>query len=222
MQNHLKNLENCALFEGIAATDLPTMLGCLGARTVEYQQDEVILHEGDPAVRMGIVLSGSARIVQNDFYGNRSIIATVRPAQLFGESFACANVRALPVSVICAEKSEIMFLDCHRVTMTCSNACAFHSHMILNLLRVVSGKNILLNQKIEIISRRTTREKLLAYLAVQAQQNHSREFTIPFDRQGLADYLCVERSALSAEISRLRKDGLLETDRSFFRLCKTR
>lgn len=218
MKKYMSALEKCPLFESIEPGEMTAMLACIGARVAEYAKNEVIFMEGDPADRVGVVLSGGAQIVREDFYGNRSIVASVKPSQLFGESFACAEIDRMPVSVVATERSEIMLVDCRRITMSCSNACAFHSRMILNLLRVVAAKNLVFNQKIEIISRRTTREKLMTYLLDQAKQNASSEFTISFDRQSLADYLGVERSALSAEISKMKRDGLIDTNRSWFKL----
>lgn len=218
MKKYLDVLKGCPLFENIDPQNIPAMLGCIGARAYEYGKNEIIFMEGDPATQVGVVLSGAAQIIKEDFYGKRSIMATAHPGQLFGESFACAEVARMPVSVVATEKSEIMRVNCRRITQSCSNACAFHNQMILNLLGIVAAKNLLLNQKIEIMSQRTTREKLMTYLLDQAKKNKSSEFTIPFDRQGLADYLGVERSALSAEISKLRGEGVLETTRSHFKL----
>ena len=218
MKKYMDVLNACPLFTGINLSEMSAMLACLGARTAAYGKNEIIFAEGDPATHVGIILTGSAQIIKEDYYGKRSIVASLLPSELFGESFACAGIDLLPVSVISSEQSEIMLIDCRRITMTCSNACAFHSRMILNLLRVVAAKNLLFNQKIEITSKRTTREKLMTYLMNQAKKHASDEFIIPFDRQSLADYLGVERSALSAEISKLRTDGILEAERSRFRL----
>ncbi len=219
MDEYFSILLACPLFEGIHAEDLGAMLGCLNAQRIERGKGEAVFLEGDPANRMGIVLSGALQIVKNDFYGNRSIVDTVGPSQLFGESFACAGLQPMPVSCVATQPSVLLLLDCGRVTQTCCNACAFHSRVILNLLRVVADKNLALNQRIEILSRRTIREKLMAYLMDQAKQSRSASFTIPYDRQGLADFLGVERSALSAEIGRLRSEGILKSDRSRFMLC---
>lgn len=211
-------LEKCPLFDGIDPKDLSAMLACLGARVSRYQKNQVIFREGEAANYVGIVLSGAAQIVREDFYGNRSIVARIESAELFGESFACAGVEALPVSVTAAEDSQVMLIDCRRITASCTSACSFHSRMIFNLLRVVATKNLLFNQKIEITSHRTTREKLMAFLLMQAKQNKSRSFTIPYDRQALADYLGVDRSAMAVEISKLRKDGVIACEKSHFQL----
>lgn len=220
MQKYMPVLEKCPLFCGMKPEEITAILACLGATKKEYGKNAPIFLEGDPAGNLGVLLSGSAQIVRDDYYGRHSIVSGIEPAQIFGEAFACADVERLPVSVITTSQSAVLIIDCHRIATPCSNACTFHSRMMLNLLRVVANKNLLINRKLEIISRRTTREKLLTYLMTQAKLNRSDNFTIPFNRQELADYLGVERSALCAEISRLRSDGILESRRSSFRLLK--
>ena len=218
MKEFFPILETCPLFDGIDLKDLSSMLTCLGARVSNYQKNQVIFREGETAKYVGIVLSGAVQIVREDFYGNRSIVARIEPSELFGESFACAGVSVLPVSVAAAEDSRVMLIDCRRLTVSCTSACSFHSKMIFNLLQVVATKNLIFNQKIEITSHRTTREKLMAYLLMQAKQNKSSSFTIPYDRQALADYLCVDRSAMAVEIGKLRKDGIIACEKSRFEL----
>lgn len=218
MKKYMEMLQQCPLFADISPQNLLAMTSCLGSRVVRYAKGDVIFEEGSPARHMGLLLSGGAQIVKEDFYGKRTIVVRIEPADLFGESFACAQLLAIPVSVIAAEDSEVMLMDCQRLLTTCSNSCDFHNKLIFNLLKVVAAKNLLFNQKMEITSRRTTREKLLAYLNAQAKQHGSNSFTIPYDRQELADYLEVDRSGLSAEISKLRREGVLESQRSQFTL----
>jgi len=218
MNEYFPVLSKCSLFDGIDSKDLSAVLACLGARISDYQKNQIIFQEGDPAKYVGIVLSGAAQIIQEDYYGNRSILARVEPSELFGESFACAGISALPVSVTASESCQVMLIDCRRITVSCSSACSFHNKMIFNLLRVVATKNLLFHQKLHITSHRTTREKLMAYLLAQAKQADSRSFTIPYDRQALADYLGVDRSAMAAEISKLRRDGVISCEKSRFEL----
>lgn len=216
MEKFFPVLEKCPLFEGIDRADIPGMLACLGAVVRTVGKNQQILSEGDDARSVGILLSGSAQVEKQDFYGNRSIVGRVEPGELFAESFACAGVAVLPVSVVAIEDSQVMLIDCQRITVSCSNACSFHSKMIFNLLKAVAARNLQFHQKLEITAKRTTREKLMAYLLTQAKQASSNAFTIPYDRQALADYLGVERSAMSAELGKLRKDGVLDFDRSRF------
>ena len=220
MNDFIEALQNCALFDGIDPRDLKAMLGCLGGRIVHFERDEVIFAEDSRAENVGIVLEGSAEVVRDDFFGNRTIQARVEPGELFAEAFACAEVERLPVSVVGVKPGRAMVIRLRRIIETCSNACSFHSRMVMNLLRAMAARNLQLNRKLEITSRRTTRDKLMAYLTSQARQAGANSFVIPFDRQALADYLCVERSALSAEIGKLRREGVLESERSRFTLLK--
>lgn len=218
MTDLMEVLQRCGLFEGIASADIRAMLGCLGPRQVDFDRGETLFPAESRAEDVGIVLSGSVQIVRNDFYGNRTIQDRVSPGGMFGEAFACAGVERLPVSVEGVEPGRVMRIRLRRITETCSSACAFHNRMVMNLLRAMAAKNLQLNRKLEITSHRSTREKLMAYLTYQAERAGSSQFTIPFDRQGLADYLCVERSALSAEIGKLRREGVLESEKSLFTL----
>ena len=218
MKKYFNAIRKCALFEEVSDENLLAMLGCLGAKVIEIEKNQPIIKEGDVAKYVGIVLSGEVQLVRNDFYGNRSIVTNVETSQLFGESFACADEKYMPVDVIASEKTEVMLIDCRRITNSCSNACSFHRQMIFNLLKVVAKKNIVFHQKIEITSKRTTREKLMTYLLHQAKKNNSNSFTIPFDRQALADYLEVDRSGLSVEIGKLQKEGVIVSKRNYFEL----
>ena len=220
MKEYLGILRSCPLFQGIAEENLSAMLACLGAKQKHFSKRETILSEGSPAGTIGIVLSGSVQIEQVDYFGNRSIMAEVAPSQLFGESFACAGVATMPVSVNAREDSEVLLIDCLRITQSCSNACEFHRQMIFNLLQVVARKNLVFHQKISITSKRSTREKLMTYLLYQAKKQNTNRFEIPYDRQELADYLGVERSGLSAEISKLRKEGILDCHKNEFCLLQ--
>ena len=218
MRQYHKILEQCALFEGIDASDLQAMLGCIDGHLVSVAGGQTVFSEGDPAIYVGMVLTGAVRMVREDYYGNRSIVAHIGPGELFGESYACAGVKALPVSVVADTDSRLLLMDCRRITTSCCSACVFHSRMIQNLLRLVAEKNLVFDQKIQITSRRSTRDKLMAYLLAQAKISRSNTFTIPYDRQELADYLEVDRSGLSAEISKLRREGVLESEKNRFTL----
>lgn len=218
MKNISDLLRGCALFEGVEANDLSAMLRCLDAREVSVSRNEALFSEGAPARDVGILLSGRVQLVRTDYYGNRSIMHHIEPGQLFGEAFACAGVEALPISAVAAEDSRAVLIDCRRIMTSCNSACSFHSRIIFNLLKIVANKNLAMHQKAMIVSRRTTREKLMAYLLLQAKQAGSAHFAIPFDRQGLADFLEVDRSGLSAEISKLKRLGILDCYKNEFRL----
>ena len=216
MQKYRSALEKCSLFDGIQTQDLQAMLGCIGGHILFTPKRQPVLREGDPAPHNGMVLSGAVRMEREDYYGNRSIVALVSEGSLFAEAYACAGAAALPISVVADEDSTVLLMDSRRITVSCSNACAFHSRIIHNLLGMVATANLRYDQKIQITSRRSTREKLLAYLNSEAKRQGCNRFSIPYDRQELADYLEVDRSGLSAEISKLRKEGILECHKSEF------
>lgn len=218
MKKYFEVLRRCPLFFGIADENLIAMLGCLGAKVEFFDKKYTILLEGNPAKYICIMLSGSAQIIKTDYYGNRSIIYSVEPSELFGESFACSESNSLPISVIANEPSEVMFIDCRHILHTCSNNCRFHQQLIFNLMKGLAIKNIAFHKKIEITSMRSTREKLLTYLMIQAKKSNSDIFDIPFNRQELADYLEVERSGLSSEISKLKKEGIIDCWKNHFKL----
>lgn len=218
MKEYISILKQCPLFVGITDTDLAAMLSCLGAKPATYTKGEFLFAEGDPAKYIGIILSGTAQISRDDYYGNRSVMAHLQPSDLFGETFAFAGVNELPINVTAITDTKVLFIDSARIISPCSQACGFHSKLIFNLLKVLAQKNLGFHQKIQITSKRTTREKLLAYLNLQAKLHQSSSFDIPFDRQALADYLEVDRSGLSAEISKLRKEGIIDCHRSRFTL----
>ena len=218
MPEYIGALLRCPLFEGTPAGEIGAMLDGMGASTRQFEKGALIFRADEPADFVGVLLSGAARVQRDGFDGSRTVRAALRPGDLFGEVFACAGVKRLPVSVEAVKPCQVLLIPMKRILGSCESPSAFHSRVVLNLLRVLAAKNLQLNEKLEITSRRTTREKLLAYLNAQARAAGSPAFTIPFDRQGLADYLCVDRSALSAEIGKLRRDGLIESDKSRFRL----
>lgn len=218
MKKYIRTLRQCPLFRQIEDENLMKILVCLGAKVESFDKKYTILSEGTPAKYIGIMLSGAAQIVRIDYYGNRSILSEIGASDVFGEAFACAEVPALPVTVIANEPCEVMLIDGRHILHTCSNNCGFHQQLIFNLMKDLATKTILFHQKIEITGRRTTREKLMTYLMFQAQKAGSASFDIPFDRQELADYLEVDRSGLSAEISRLRRDGVIQSEKNHFEL----
>ena len=215
MEAYYEILPQCPLFAGISRQEMPEILDCLDKRVIEVPKGAPVFLEGEPARFVGVVLSGGVQIVRDDYYGNRSVLTVVAPGGMFAEAFVCAGLDALPVSAFAVQSSTVLLLDCSRVM----NDCLFHSRLVYNLLRGMARKNLALTEKIRFMSRKTTREKLMEFLLDQAKRHGSAEFTIPYDRQALADYLGVERSAMSAEIGKLRKDGLIETSGAWFRVA---
>ena len=218
MKKYFDILKDCSLFDGIHPDDLERMLTCMGARVDSFDKKYTIFAEGTPAKYVGIVLSGEAQTVRGDLYGNRTILSQASAPELVGEAFACAQIQSIPVSVIASEPCEMMFIDCGHILHTCQNNCGFHQQLIFNLMKDLAVKSIRFHQKSEITSKRSTREKLMTYLSMMEKETGSRSFEIPFDRQELADYLEVDRSGLSAEISKMRKEGILDSHKNRFTL----
>ena len=211
-------LSKTILFRGTSPEEVRTMLDCLSAENKQFQRGSVIYHAGDVIHSIGLVLSGSVSIENDDVWGNKSILDKVGPGHVFAETYACVPGEPLMISVVAAEPAEILFLDMSRVLHICSNACDFHSKLIRNLLAISSQKNLNLSRRIFHTSSKSIRGRLLSYLSFQATQRGSRDFEIPFNRQQLADYLSVDRSAMSNELSKMQRDGLLRLERNHFSL----
>lgn len=218
MQDYLSVLERCPLFAGSSIQEIEAMLHCLTAQRRSFPQKALLYEAGAEAYELGVLLEGSLDIVQEDFWGNQGMLARLTPGMIFAESFVLAHVPRLPVSVVAQQPSTVLMMDYRRVLHTCTHACPYHERLIHNLLLIVAQKNVYLTEKMEILSKKTIREKLLAYLSAEAQRAGRRSFTIPYDRQALADYLAVDRSALSRALSAMQEEGMLSFHRSRFEL----
>lgn len=218
MTAYLSVIQQSPLFAGVNPGQIPSMLNCLGARQVSFPRRACLLEPGQPVAAMGLLLAGSASIEQEDFWGNRNLISQIHPGELFAEAFACAGSNLPDIRVIADAPCEVLFLHVSQVLGLCSDSCVHHSQVVRNLLADLAVKNLHFHDKLLHLSQRTTREKLLSYLSAEARRCGSASFAISFTRQQLADYLSVDRSAMSAELSRMQRDGLLRVDRSRFTL----
>lgn len=209
-------LARCPLFRGMGAEELPALLDCLGAAPRRVEKGETILAAGDPATHLGVVLAGRVQVSRLTAEGQRIVMGELGPGQLFAESFACARAETLPVTAVAAAGGAVLLLDSRRLAAPCSAACAFHARLISNLLSVLADKNLFLAGKVEHLAGRTIRERLLSYLEELSARTGRDAVSVPFDRQALADYLCVDRSALSRTIGQLTREGVLAAERSRF------
>ena len=198
------------LFRGVPAEELPALLARASARTCAFQKGELLLRRGDMTRRLGLVLEGSVHIIREDFWGNRSIVGLAGPGEVFAESYALAG-EPLEVSVLAAAPGAALFLEADGLT---------DARLTANLLHLLARKNLMLTRKMRHMARRTTRDKLLSYLSAQALAAGSSEFDIPMDRQQLADYLAVDRSAMSAALGKLRDEGALTFRKNHFHLLR--
>lgn len=206
------------LFAGVAPDELGTMLGCLDVRERSFDRGEFVVHRGDAVRFVGYVLAGQLTLERGDVLGNRSILGTLRSGDTFAEAYAAAG-KPSGVDVVAAAPCEVALIDIDRILGTCSNACAFHARLVRNLFAAMAQRNVALTRKIADITPRTIRGRLTSYLAEQARTADEQGiFRIPYTRQQLADYLCVDRSALSTELSKMRAEGLIDVDGASFRL----
>ncbi len=216
MKKIFEAVKSNVLFAGIAFSDFERMFGCLSARTACYKKGEVILLSGDTVSFVGLVLSGSVQVIREDIDGNITILTELSASDTFGEVFACAGIDHSPVTVQAVGDCEVLFIDYKKIITSCSSACPFHAKLTENMLRLIAKKNLMLNQKIEILSKRTTREKLLCFF--DTQRGIAKKFTIPYNREELARYLCVDRSAMSNELCKMRDDGLIRFNKNEFEI----
>lgn len=216
MKEYLKILKSSRLFKEIKEDEIESMLKCLSAEMRVYQKGEYVFRRGEPVLGVAVLLKGTVHIQKEDFWGNLSILNEIPEGELFGEVYACLGNEKMLHNAVAVKDSTVLFLDVNRILTTCSSACRFHSRLVQNFLFVMASKNKMLAQKLEHMSQRTTREKLLSYLSEQSQKADSPSFDIPFNRQQLADFLSVDRSAMSNELCKMRDEGLLEFERGHF------
>lgn len=211
-------LSKTVLFRGASPQEIRSMLQCLGAQQKQYQRRQTIYHAGDTVRSIGMVLSRSVSIENDDVWGNKSILEKAGPGQVFAQAYACVPGEPLMIQVVANEETDVLFLDMARVLQICTSACSYHNKLIQNLLTISCQQNLHLSRRIFHTAPKSIRARLLSYLSFCAAQAGCAEFDIPFNRQQLADYLQVDRSALSNELAKMQRDGLLQVKRSHFRL----
>lgn len=216
MEKYLSVLRTSPFFAGIEDHEIVSILHCVQASAITKEKNSYIFRAGDSTEVMGLVVTGATLIIQEDLWGHRNILSKCHVGDFFGEPFAASPGSQLNISVVADEACEILLLNVKRLLILCPTACDHHQKLIRNLVSVLANKILIFNEKITHISKRTTREKLLSYLSAEAMRQGSLVFDIPFDRQQLADFLCVERAAMSVELSKLQKEGLLKTNRNHF------
>ncbi len=209
---------NSPLFAGIKAEERKAMLSCIGYHIGTFRKGEIVAFEAENIRHIGIVISGAVDMVKEDLWGNKTMLVRIRQNEIFGETFACGSDNLSVVTFLVSEEAQILFMPFDRVMHSCTMACQFHHRLIENMVKVIANKNRDLMQKVDVVSKRTIREKLLAYLSIQAQQQNSRYFEIPMGRVELAEYLCIDRSALTRELAKMKEDGLIDYDKNSFRI----
>ena len=207
-----------ALFDGIAPKDREAMFACTGYHVRTFQKGNVIAFEEEHIQHIGVILAGVVDMVKEDRWGNKTLLVRMGTDEVFGETFACGEDSLSVVTFVVSEDAEVLFMPFQRMMRSCTMACAFHHRLIENMVRIIARKNRELMRKVEVVSKRSIREKLLAYLSIQAQVQDSDYLQIPMGRVELAEYLCVDRSALTRELAKMKEEGLIDYDKNCFRL----
>ncbi|MHB1152621.1 MAG: Crp/Fnr family transcriptional regulator [Eubacteriales bacterium] len=213
-------LKNNKLFSEIAEADIYTVLKCLHSHTKLYHKGEFIFLAGESAPSVGILISGETQVTKENILGDSMIVGSFKAGDMFGETFACMRMKEIPVTVIASEKCEVLFIEVNSIIHTCKSACSFHRQLISNLLRIIAEKNIFLNQKMSYITHKTIRSRLEAYFIDIIEQSGSYTFTVPYNRNELADYLCTDRSAMSRELSKMQNEGIIKINKKIIQWLK--
>lgn len=208
-------LQHARLFQGMTAEEIEQIIYCMRGKEERYEKGGFIYNAGDIISDIGIVLEGTVHIIKSDYWGNQTIMAEIIPGDIFGEVYACSDMPCM-VNVMTVKPTCVLKLNVQRILKVCPSSCICHGRMISNLVSAMAQKNLRLTEKIEHMSKRTIRNKLLSYLSVQSEKCGKSSFTIPFNRQELADYLSVDRSAMSSELSKLREEGVLDFCKNYF------
>jgi len=218
MKKYIPILKRTQMFSGVDEGEIESMLTCLGARLGKFSKGEFVVQQGERIEDIMVLVEGKLHIQNDDYWGNRSILGQLAPGDMFAEAYVAPESGTLLNDVVALENSTVIFFNVRRVLTTCSTACKFHAAIIRNMFFAISEKNRKLVQKLGHMTKRTTREKLISYLSEEAKKQNSTRFSIPFNRQQLADYLSVDRSAMSNELCKMRSAGMIEFEKNHFKL----
>ena len=218
MKKYIAILKHTQLFSGVSDDEISSMLDCLQAKLLTYKKGDYVFRQGEHIENITVLLEGKLLIQRDDFWGNRSIVHVIEVGEMFGEAYVAPQSGALLNDVIADADSVVIFFDIRRVITVCPSACKFHARVVQNMFFAISEKNRKLIQKLGHISKRSIRAKLISYLSEESRRQNRSTFTIPFNRQQLADFLSVDRSAMSNELCKMREEGLLLFDKNRFTL----
>lgn len=204
------------LFDKINNTDLKSLYDCLQVTNKTYKKGEFLIHQGDKITHFGMIILGNLHVIKEDFLGNKNVIASLSTDNLFAESFAIQGNELSPISVIAVEKTEVIWINYNKFKRPCVNTCPFHSQIIENLIQIIAEKNIYFNSRINCLTKTSIREKILYYVSTNADKNGF--YTTSLNRNQLANFLGINRSALSRELTNLKNEGILDFDKKAFKL----
>ena len=217
MDLNYESIADCSLFAGIKKTNIKAMLKCIGAYEKNYKKGEFVSVEEDFMKSVGIVLKGTVDMIKEDSWGNSTVVLRMKENSIMGETFACGSDSMSAVSFMAVTDTKMVFLPFEKVMRVCSNSCEFHHRLIRNMVTTMADKNRALMEKIEVVTKRNLREKIMEYLSLQSQRQQSDYFEIPLGRTELANYLVADRSAVSRELSSMKEEGIIDFDKKMFK-----
>ncbi|MCL2399410.1 MAG: Crp/Fnr family transcriptional regulator [Defluviitaleaceae bacterium] len=217
-ENYIKDLTQTDLFSNITLNELTNLLKCIYAGCANYRKDDFIIEKGNTVSAFGVMLSGQSRSIKWDLSGRLIILTFIEKGSVIGAMVAAKAEHISPVSVQATEDSVVMLIPFNRIITRCKNNCPQHEQLLRNYISVVAEKGLELYERIDCLLEPTVRDKILTYLSRISREQHSQTFTIPINRNAMAEYLNIERSALSRELSSMKKDGLIDYHKSCFRL----
>lgn len=220
MKKYIHSIKKARLFSNLDDEAILSILSCIGATVKSYRKGEYILRVGEHLDTIMILLDGQLCIQQEDYWGNRNVLDILNTGDTFGEAYLSPRSGSLINDVITTKASTVMSIESRRLLTVCSCACSYHTQAVQNFIYTITEKNRLLVGKLSVITKRTTRDKLITYLSQVAAKQESPIFDIPFNRQQLADYLSVDRSAMSNELCKMRDEGFLTFYKNHFELLK--
>ncbi|HPD01774.1 MAG TPA: Crp/Fnr family transcriptional regulator [Eubacteriales bacterium] len=218
MKSFLAVLEKVGIMRGLSGEEILKLLSCMSAEKKIFEKNTLILSEGSPITKLGIVLDGELHLSITDYFGRENIIAKLTEGDLFGESAAYSEEGRAPFDIIAAKESNVITFAAKKLIAPCAECCSYHKSIINNLVTALAEKNLKLTKKLEVLTKRSTREKLLSYLEQESKRAGAMEFSIPYNREQLAAYLSVDRSAMSSELGRLKAEGILDFKKNHFLL----
>ena len=209
---NMELLRQSHLFDGISDEDCEHLINCLNPTVASYSKNELVYPAEENVALIAIILYGSARVFLEDFFGNTNIVTVLDKGDIFDD----IAIEKSEITIRALSQLQIMFIDYQRLLSICQSSCEYHIQALSNLIWLLADKNRKLNEELWVLRKRTMREKLLAYLHIYAKKAGSSKFSIPLNRAGLAEYLKVDRSALSRELCLMRDEGILEFYKSSF------
>ncbi|WP_313071948.1 Crp/Fnr family transcriptional regulator [Lacrimispora sp.] len=220
VKNHGNDYSQIPLFAGISSEDLLSVFQCLGSFIKSYKKGEYILLSEDDVTCVGVILEGTVKMIKEDLWGNQTILAVMEQKELFGELFACGNTIAATVTFVAGKDTRVLYLPFDLVMHSCKKSCLFHHRLIENMVTLIADKSVQLMEKLEIVTKKTLREKILCFLDHQARKHNSRYFTIAMGRVELSEYLCADRSALTRELNLMKSEGIIDFDKNTFKILR--